>query len=80
MTLLNDRMYAFNKSVFKLLCSGGPRYKPLGVSRGYPWLICFIYIHLYAMHLFVCGDHNQFSSIYWIFECCHYTLKVSVMT
>jgi len=44
-----------NESVFKLLRSGGLWYKPLGFSRGTPWLH-FVYS---LVHLFVCGDRNK---------------------
>ena len=52
-----------NEYVYKVLCSGGPRHKPPGVSRGSPRLHFILMCML--VQLVVCCDRNkvQFNSI-----------------
>ena len=53
----------FYNNVHKVLCLGGPRYKPQGVSRGSPRLHLIIMFML--MFVCCCCDRNkiQFNSI-----------------
>ena len=52
----NYLVYFYNNEyVHKVLCSGGPRYKPSGVSRGSPRL----HLILMLVQLFVCCDRNK---------------------